>query len=84
MFLNSLGDMKTMSDAEQDPRRVGRDEMNLCEFPIALLTDYPPEGIKTLVFEDRHGKLTVVGSDDLGLPTALDSDVIVGLIQLSR
>ena len=48
MFLNSLGDMKTMSDAEQDPRRVGRDEMNLCEFPIALLTDYPPEGIKTL------------------------------------
>src|SRR5512142_145812 len=73
-----------MSDEDKDPRRVGRDEMNLCEFPITLLTDYPPEGIKTLVFEDQHGKLTVTGSDDLGLPTATDSDVIVGLIQLTK
>ena len=73
-----------MSDEDKDPRQVGRDEMNLCEFPITLLTDYPPEGVKTLVFEDRHGKLTVTGSDDLGLPTATDSDVIVGLIQLTK
>ena len=54
-----------MDDEDKDPRRVGRDEMNLAEFPIALLTDYPPEGVKMLVFEDRHGKLTVVGSEDL-------------------
>ncbi|MBV8233988.1 MAG: replication initiator protein A [Planctomycetaceae bacterium] len=73
-----------MHDAEQDPRRVGRDEMNLCEFPIALLTDYPSEGVKTMVFEDRHGRLTVSGSDAYGLPTAPDSDVIVGLIQLTK
>ena len=73
-----------MDDEDKDPRRVGRDEMNLAEFPIALLTDYPPEGVKMLVFEDRHGKLTVVGSEDRGLPTAPDSDVIVGLIQLTK
>ncbi len=73
-----------MHDAEQDPRCVGRDEMNLCEFPIALLTDYPSEGVKTMVFEDRHGRLTVSGSDAYGLPTAPDSDVIVGLIQLTK
>jgi hypothetical protein len=73
-----------MSDEGEDPRRVGRDEMNLAEFPITLLTERVPPGIKTMVFEDRHGKLTVVGSDDLGLPTALDSDVIVGLIQLTK
>jgi hypothetical protein len=73
-----------MHDEGEDPRRVGRDEMNLCEFPIATLTDYPPEGVKTLVFEDRQGTLTVVGSDDYGLPTAPDSDVIVGLIQLTK
>ena len=73
-----------MGDESEDLRRVGRDEMNLCEFPITLLTDYPPEGLKTMVFEDRHGKLTVTGSDDLGLPTATDSDVIVGLIQLTK
>jgi replication initiator protein A len=73
-----------MCDEDKDPRRVGRDEMNLCEFPIALLTDYPPEGVKTLVFEDQHGKLIVTGSDAYGLPTAPDSDVIVALIQLTK
>ena len=73
-----------MHDEGEDPRRVGRDEMNLCEFPIATLTDYPPEGVKTLAFENRQGTLTVVGSDDYGLPTAPDSDVIVGLIQLTK
>jgi Replication initiator protein A len=74
----------TVNDDSEDLRRVGRDEMNLAEFPIALLTDYPPEGVKMPVFEDRHGKLTVVGSEDRGLPTAPDSDVIVGLIQLTK
>jgi len=73
-----------MGDEDKDPRCVGRDEMNLAEFPITLLTDYPPEGVKVLVFEDRHGKLTVVGSEDRGLPTASDADVIVGLIQLTK
>ncbi|MBV8315225.1 MAG: replication initiator protein A, partial [Planctomycetaceae bacterium] len=71
-------------DESKDLRRTGRDEMNLCEFPIATLTDHPSEGVKTLVFEDRHGKLTVIGSDAYGLPTALDSDVIVALIQLTK
>ena len=54
-----------MHDESEDLRRVGRDEMNLCRVPHRPLTDYPPEGVKTLVFEDRHGTLTVVGSDDL-------------------
>jgi hypothetical protein len=72
-----------MSDEDKDARRIGRDEMNLCEFPIATLADRVPEGCKTMVFEDRHGRLTVSGSDIYGLPAAPDSDVIVGLIQLT-
>jgi replication initiator protein A len=73
-----------MSDEDKDARRIGRDEMNLCEFPIAALAERVPSGCKTLVFEDRHGRLTVIGSDAYGLPTALDSDVIVALIQLTK
>jgi replication initiator protein A len=72
-----------MSDAEKD-RRIGRDEMNLAEFPIALIAERVPPRCKTLVFEGHHGKLTVTGSDVYGLPTAPDSDVIVGLIQLTK
>ncbi|MBV8382370.1 MAG: replication initiator protein A, partial [Planctomycetaceae bacterium] len=73
-----------MHDEGEDLRQAGRDEMNLAEYPITLLADRVPEGCKTMVFEDRHGKLTVSGSDAYGLPTAPDSDVIVGLIQLTK
>jgi Replication initiator protein A len=63
---------------------IGRDEMNLAEFPIALLADFAPKGQKTLYFEGGNGRLTVTGSDAYGLPTALDADVIVALIYLTK
>ena len=63
---------------------IGRDEMNLAEFPISVLADRAPKGAKTLIFRDGNGKLTVTGSDAYGLPTALDADVIVALIQLTK
>jgi hypothetical protein len=62
----------------------GRDEMNLAEFPITLLADRAPGGVKTLVFEDAQGRLTVTGSDAYGLPTAADADVLIGLIQITK
>ena len=52
-----------MGNRDEDPRRVGRDELNLAEFPIALLAERVPPGLKTITFEDRHGTLTVTGSD---------------------
>ena len=70
-----------------------RDELNLAEFPIAALTDRVPDGQTTLVFEDkldpREGplivrRLTVSASSKHGLPTALDDEVMVGLIQLTK
>ena len=65
-------------------RPIGRDEMNLAEFPIALLSERAPKGMKTLTFRDGAGTLTVTGSDAYGLPTAADSDVLIGLIQLTK
>ena len=38
----------------------------------------------SLVFENQFGKLTVRGAEGLGLPTSGDTDVIVGLMQLTR
>jgi hypothetical protein len=63
---------------------LGRDELNLAEFPITLLADYAPKGEKTLTFRGGDGRLTVTGSDAYGLPTALDADVIVALIYLTK
>ena len=63
---------------------LGRDEMNLAEFPIAALTDYVPKGQNTIRFGDASGNLMITGSDAYGLPTAADADVIVALIQLTK
>jgi len=88
--------MKRKETIESDDVRggLGRDEMNLAEFPIALLSSRPNRNIKTLQFEDRlwdkglggwvARRLTISASDKYGLPTALDDEVIVGLIQLTR
>ncbi len=70
-----------------------KDELNLAEFPIAALADRVPDGQLSLVFEDRidqrNGppivrRLTITGTHKHGLPTALDDEVMVGLIQLTK
>ncbi|MDB5349291.1 MAG: Replication initiator protein [Planctomycetota bacterium] len=74
--------------------RLGKDEMNLAEFPITLLTDRVPKGKKILkyqdrIFDEKSGKqitrtLTISADEAHGLPTAVDDDVILGLIQLTK
>ena len=72
----------------------GKDELNLAEFPLAVISSRPQPDIKTLCFEDRiwdmsrsemvTRKLIITASDEYGLPTALDEEVILGLVQLSK
>jgi hypothetical protein len=84
-------------EPEATPASLGssaKDEMNLAEFPIALVTDRMPAGEKTIRFQDRiyderkgqlvTRKLIITASDEYGLPTAKDDEVILGLIQLTR
>lgn len=83
---------KTVIPADENAPSF-KDELNLAEFPIAALTDRVPDGQSTLVFEDhleqRDGppivrRLSISGHGKLGLPVALDDQVIVGLIQLTK
>ncbi len=69
---------------KMEPRKDGTDNLNICELPIALISERVPSGMSSLVFENQFGKLTVHGATDLGLPTSGDNDVIVGLMQLTR
>ena len=74
--------------------RLGKDEMNFAEFPITLLTDRVPAGQKIIeyqdqIYEERSGRtitrsLTVKPAEGTGLPTAVDDDVILALIQLTK
>jgi hypothetical protein len=84
-------DLLEATDFDPDPGF--KDELNLAEFPIAALADRVPDGQLSMVFEDRLEqrdgppivrRLTITGSPKNGLPTALDDEVMVGLIQLTK
>ena len=72
----------------------GRDELNLAEFPLCTLSHRLRPEQKTIQFEDRirddcrgemiTRQLTITGSDAYGLPRALDDEVLLGLIQLTK
>lgn len=90
--------MEAKERIEEDsmPQKIsdGRDELNLAEFPLCALAHRLRPDQKTLQFEDRvwddnrretiTRQLTITGSDAYGLPTSLDDEVLLGLIQLSR
>src|SRR5205085_1273791 len=81
------------ADEEANVARIGKDEMNLVEFPITLLTDRPEPGQNTVLYElpyvGKNGKVEraevkITGSDDYGLPIAGDMDVYIVLMELAR
>ena len=90
--------METQQRIEEDSMAKksadGKDELNLAEFPLCALAHRLQPDQKTLRFEDRvwdgrrketiTRQLTITGSDAYGLPTALDDEVLLGLIQLSK
>ena len=85
----------TLSSAPATSGFSAKDEMNFAEFPIALVTDRNDKTAeKTLRFEDKvfdvsknqyvTRRLVITASDEYGLPTAKDDEVILGLLQLTR
>lgn len=74
--------------------RIGKDEMNLAEFPMTSLSDKQISGETILKFEDQiyddrkkkmiSRKRIIEGSKEYGLPTATDDSVILALIQLTK
>ncbi len=74
------------------PRLISRDEMNLAEFPLAVLSTRTDPNVKTLEFQDnvrgKNGELIdrrwiITGADKFGLPTASDEEVLLGLMKLT-
>src|SRR5712692_7583752 len=73
---------------------VGADELNLAEFPLAVFSRRLNSSQKTLDFEDEvfdegakrsvRRRLVISGSDRFGLPTPVDTDVLLVLIQLTK
>ncbi|MDQ7827023.1 MAG: plasmid replication initiator TrfA [Candidatus Eremiobacteraeota bacterium] len=72
---------------------MGRDEMNLVEFPITLLAKRQEPGTRTIKFADTIAgekdkpikrEWTVTGSDEFGLPLAIDNDVLLAIMLMGK
>lgn len=72
--------------------RISRDEMNLAEFPLTVLSKRSDPAVKTLEFSDsvkgKNGDLInrqwiITGADKFGLPTSSDDEVLLGLLKLT-
>lgn len=72
--------------------QISRDEMNLAEFPLTVLSTRANPSLKTLEFTDtlkgKNGEQTtrhwiITGADKFGLPTASDDEVLLGLLKLT-
>lgn len=73
---------------------AAKDELNLAEFPISAVSTRIAPGQKTIVYEDSiydrenaaliPRRLTIKASDKCGLPTAIDDEILLGLIQLTK
>ncbi|MEZ4754146.1 MAG: replication initiator protein A [Bdellovibrionota bacterium] len=71
---------------------ISRDEMNLAEFPLSVLSTRVNPNLKTLEFSDtvkgKNGDLVnrqwiITGADKFGLPTSSDDEVMLGLLKLT-
>jgi len=71
----------------------GKDEMNLAEYPITLLSHRHPTKVKTIEITDtitgEDGKLVkrewiVTGADRYGLPLAIDNDVLMAILAIGK
>jgi hypothetical protein len=71
---------------------IARDEMNLAEFPLTVLSKRVDPTVKTLEFTDsikgKNGELInrtwiITGADRFGLPTSSDDEVLLGLLKLT-
>ncbi len=93
-----LGTTLSLSLPNQgSPKRISRDEMNLAEFPLTILStraSLPGKGteVKTLEFSDqvrgKNGEIVnrqwiITGADKFGLPTSSDDEVLLGLLKLT-
>jgi plasmid replication initiation protein len=72
--------------------KISRDEMNLAEFPLTVLSKRVDPSVKTLEFTDavkgKNGELVnrkwiITGADKFGLPTSSDDEVLLGLLKLT-
>jgi plasmid replication initiation protein len=85
-----------MQKKEKDEKKIpleGRDELNLAEYPITLLSHKRSAGVNTIEINDTiegepgkplQRKWTVTSPDIFGLPLAQDNDILLALMAIGK
>jgi hypothetical protein len=76
---------------EPRPLDISRDELNLAEYPLSLVSKRIPEGVKHIEYEDwvtiegqqRRVRWLVSSTAVYGLPAGADQDILVALLQVA-
>lgn len=91
--------MKNLDEKNEGPeerrpqeRRISKEEMNIAEYPITLLSGTVPKGIKKIEYTDwitsggkqKQLRWVVSGSEDHGLPIGGDQDIYVAIMETWR
>lgn len=81
-------------DPERRPQeaRISKEEMNIAEYPITLLSRRVPKGLKKIEYMDwitiggkqKQVRWVVSGSEDHGLPIGGDQDIYVAIMETWR
>lgn len=83
---------KIITVDDREKKNFSRDELNLAEFPLTVLSKRSNTNEKTLEFQDTitnknkqvvQRKWIITGADKFGLPTASDDEVLLGLMKIS-
>jgi len=84
--------ISTATSVIPSSHKLSRDEMNLAEFPLTVLSKRADPSVKTLEFSDyvkgKNGEVInrqwiITGADKFGLPTSSDDEVLLGLLKLT-
>ncbi|MEN6615248.1 MAG: replication initiator protein A [Syntrophorhabdus sp.] len=60
---------------------TGKDEMNLAEYPICLLSRKPIPGIHTIEYREGNTSWKITGNAEHGLPLGGDQDIYVAIME---
>lgn len=80
------------TEEEIEADKITKEEMNIAEYPVTLLSKRIPKGLKTIEYKDwvtvngerKPLRWIVTGSDKYGLPVGSDQDFFLSVMEVWR
>src|SRR3989338_6166450 len=79
-------------ETQEENDRISKEEMNLVEYPVSLVSERAPKGVKTIEYRDwvtvggvrKPLSWILTASDKFGLPAGVDQDFYIATMEVWR